>query len=304
MKVPTGGYSPRAMLFAAHDSVKFRNRQLKSGWEKIYRLVFRASPLPCFVYQGIFYFRREIMFTNGKLDTKKMAVLAMLSAVALVLVMLVRIPIVLFLYYEPKDVAITIGGFLFGPIAALLMAVVVSFVEMITISGDGLYGLIMNIIASSTTACTAAFIYKRKRSLSGAVLGLAVGIAVNVPVMLLWNYLVVPIYLGVPREVVAGMLVPYFLPFNLVKGILNAALIMLIYKPLTTTLKKAGLFPKSPATTGDAPKRRNIGVIIVSLFAILTTALYVITFLRSDNGDNGGDNQGYYGVEVDDYYDE
>ncbi|MCL2169161.1 MAG: ECF transporter S component [Defluviitaleaceae bacterium] len=246
------------------------------------------------------------MFTDQKLDIKKMAVLGMLSAVALVLVMLVRIPIVLFLYYEPKDVAITIGGFLFGPLAALLMAVVVSFVEMVTISADGFYGLIMNIIASSTTACTAAFIYKRKRSLFGAVVGLAAGIAVNVPVMLLWNYLVVPIYLGVPREIVAGMLVPYFLPFNLVKGILNAAIIMLVYKPLATTLKKAGLFPKSSVETGNAPKKRNIGVIIVSLFAILTTALYVVTFLRSDNNDNGGNNQGYYeqSVEAGGYYDE
>jgi len=236
------------------------------------------------------------MFTNGKLDTKKMAVLAMLSAVALVLVMLVRIPIVLFLYYEPKDVAITIGGFLFGPIAALLMAVVVSFVEMITISGDGLYGLIMNIIASSTTACTAAFIYKRKRSLSGAVLGLAVGIAVNVPVMLLWNYLVVPLYLGAPRDVVAGMLVPIFLPFNLVKGVLNAAFIILLYRPLSAALKKARMLPAT-AKAEPTAKKINIGVTIISLFAILTSVLFVFA-LRSDNGGNAETNYENYEVEA------
>lgn len=216
------------------------------------------------------------MLTNGRLDTKKMAVMGMLSGIALLLVTFVRIPAVAFLYYEPKDVAIVIGGFLFGPLAALMMSVVVSLVEMVTVSGDGFYGLLMNIIATSTMACTAAFIYKKNRTLKGAVIGLIAGIAVNVPVMLLWNYLVVPFYLGVPREVVAGMLVPVFLPFNLIKGVLNAAFIMLIYKPFSISLKKAGLFPKSPDPAVESGKRKYFVIAAISLFAILTCVLYLL----------------------------
>ena len=48
---------------------------------------------------------------------KKLTVLAMLSAIAYVAVALLRFPVVLFLSYEPKDVVIAIGGFLYGPAA-------------------------------------------------------------------------------------------------------------------------------------------------------------------------------------------
>ena len=37
--------------------------------------------------------------------------------------------------------------------------------------------------------------------------------------MLLWNYLITPIYMGMDREeIVVPMLIPVFLPFNLVKA--------------------------------------------------------------------------------------
>ena len=236
------------------------------------------------------------MQTNGKLDVRKMTLMAMICAVAITAVALIRVPIVAFLYYEPKDVAIAIGGFLLGPFAALLMSIVVSFVEMLTISADGFYGLLMNIISTSTFVCTAAFIYKKKRTMAGALIGLIAGIAVNVPVMLLWNYLVVPLYLGAPREVVAGMLVPIFLPFNLVKGVLNAAFIILLYRPLSAALKKARMLPAT-AKAEPTAKKINIGVTIISLFAILTSVLFVFA-LRSDNGGNAETNYENYEVEA------
>lgn len=225
------------------------------------------------------------MFSSRNLELRKMVVLAMLSAVAFVLVATIRIPVVAFLSYEPKDVAIAMGGFIFGPLAALLMSVVVSLVEMVTVSADGFYGLLMNIIATCSFVCTAAFIYKRKRTLAGAVIGLIAGIAVNVPVMLLWNYLVVPLYLGAPREAVAGMLVPIFLPFNLVKGALNAAFIMILYKPLITALRKTGVLSQTSQQnqeqTGlNSSIKKYLGIILVAGFVILTCVLYVVTVLR------------------------
>ena len=63
---------------------------------------------------------------------RKLAVLAMLSALAYILMYFFRIPVVMFLKYEPKDIIILIGGFLFGPLSALAMSVVVSLVEMVT----------------------------------------------------------------------------------------------------------------------------------------------------------------------------
>ena len=87
---------------------------------------------------------------------KKLTVLAMLSAIAYVAVALLRFPVVLFLSYEPKDVVIAIGGFLYGPLAALGISLVVSFIEMLTISSTGWIGFVMNFLSSAAFAGTAA----------------------------------------------------------------------------------------------------------------------------------------------------
>ena len=206
---------------------------------------------------------------------KQIVIMGMLAAVAFVTVALIRVPVVAFLKYEPKDVIITIGGFLFGPFAAFLISLVVSFVEMFTISDTGWIGLAMNIISSCAFACTAAAIYKKHRTLKGALIGLLSGLAAMVAAMMLWNYFLTPIYMGTPRETVASMLPTVFLPFNLIKGALNAAIAMLLYKPLVTALRKMNLVPAS--SSGKANGHRiNAGVIIVSLLVIATSVILIL----------------------------
>ena len=102
------------------------------------------------------------------------------------------------------------------------LSVIVSLIEMVTISENGILGCIMNIVSSCSFACTAAVIYKKKRTLKGAVTGLLAGSVAMVLVMMLWNYLIAPIYMGYPGEAVAKLLIPAFLPFNLLKSGLNA----------------------------------------------------------------------------------
>ena len=48
--------------------------------------------------------------------TKKLTTISMLCALAYAAAAVGRIPLVLFLKYDPKDVIIAIGGLLFGPI--------------------------------------------------------------------------------------------------------------------------------------------------------------------------------------------
>ena len=180
---------------------------------------------------------------------KKITILAMLSAFAYVVMCFLRVPVVLFLKYEPKDVIITLGGFLYGPLAAFGISCVVSFLEMLTVSDTGWIGMVMNILSTCSFACTAAFFYKKRHTLSGAITGLLVGIALMVVVMLGWNYVLTPLYMGQSRADIAAMLVPVFLPFNLIKGGLNAAITALLYRPLVPGLRKAGLFPKSESTS-------------------------------------------------------
>lgn len=213
--------------------------------------------------------------------TKKLTTLAMLTAIAYLMVMLIRIPVfstVDFLKYEPKDVIIGIGGFIFGPFSSFAISVVVSLLEMITFSTTGPWGCLMNIISTCSFICTAAYIYKKKHTLSGAILGLVVGGIFMVAVMMLWNYLVTPIYMGYPRETVASMLLPFFLPYNAIKAAINGSIIMLLYKPVITALRKTHLVEES-TTQAKVNKAHTIGIVLVAA-AVLITCIFVVLVLR------------------------
>lgn len=214
--------------------------------------------------------------------TRKLTLLAALTTIAFVLMVVGRIPVILFLKYDPKDVVIAFAGFLFGPMSALMVAVVVSFVEMVTVSTTGFIGLVMNILGSCAFACTASAIYHKKKTLKSAVIGLIAGVLLATAVMLLWNYLVVPIFMDMSRERVAQMLIPIFLPFNLIKGGLNATLTLLLYKPLVRALRGANLLP--PREEGEDAEgatqsgKGRIGVMLVSTLVLITCLLTILAF--------------------------
>lgn len=206
-------------------------------------------------------------------SVKKLTTLAMITAIAYVLVCTIRIPLVLFLKYEPKDVVITIGGFLLGPMASLISSVVVSLIEMVTISDTGPIGAIMNFLSTCSFACLAAWVYRRKHTLKGAVTGLIFGSIVMTVLMLLWNYLITPLYMGVDRQTVSGLLLPAFLPFNLLKAGLNSAITLLLYKPLVTGLRKAGLI--TPSSSGNSGNKTS-GVLVFAGILLATCVLAIL----------------------------
>ncbi|MDL2218618.1 ECF transporter S component [Christensenellaceae bacterium OttesenSCG-928-M15] len=210
------------------------------------------------------------------MSAKKLATLAMLTAVAYLVMVILRIPIVQlmpFLKYDAKDVIIVIGGFLYGPLSAAMISVVVSFLEMITVSESGVIGMIMNILSTCAFVCPAAFLYRKRQTLKSAVAGLTIGVLFMTMVMILWNYLMVPLYTpNMSREVVAGYLVPVFLPFNLLKGGLNAAITMLLYKPLVMALRKTKLVPASEGSSGQKGSFKW-GPVLISGVALITFVL-------------------------------
>jgi len=417
--------------------------------------------------------------------TRKLVIIAMLSAIGWLLASFAQIPIVPavgFLRYEPKDVVLTIAGFIYGPAAPFVMALIISLVEMFTTSVSGPIGAIMNFISSCAFACTAAFIYKvvwvewvtekktcsscgevhdagmdflnlpkkfwmtfagaagvlfftlfnwiriytpdgtlsinlfsfigrtgemsrqlgfvgeraeefarfrgvmtvmlalmvvaivslvvslvfykskhraklaylgfglsalvsagffaygistvedivksvpelasgglarsgltifplkclvcsivamlilvkrpamitnmvgiegsgrrRKRTIARALIGLAVGVIITTSVMMLWNYFLSPFFMGVPRAAVVRLLIPGFLPFNLIKYTLNAGIVLLIYKPIRIGLSKSGLIPASE-TAAVKTSKVNLGVLIVAAFVVITCVFFVLSF--------------------------
>lgn len=209
-----------------------------------------------------------------KNNAKKLTATAMFCAIAFVAVTIGRIPIILFLSYDPKDIIITLGGLIWGPATAFLISLAVSLIEMVTISDTGLIGLIMNVISTCSFACTTSFIYKKNRTLSGAIIGLLTGVITMTTVMILWNYLITPLYMNATREQIVNMLLPVFLPFNLLKASLNAGFTFLLYRPVITALRKSGLVEQSKA--GES-KKTSWGIVLVASVIIITCLLFVLS---------------------------
>lgn len=214
--------------------------------------------------------------------TRKIVALAMLAAMAYVLMLVSHvIPKVSgILQFDIKDIPIIMGGFVFGPLASVCVSVLVSALEMVTVSTTGPIGLLMNVIASSAIACTASLLYKRWQNIKGAVAGLVAGVLAMTAVMLLWNWLIAPIYMNVPRDMVVSMLIPVFLPFNLLKGGTNAALTLLLYKPLVHALRRMNLAPERHAGAAKHTFKMNIGVLIAALFVVASCILAVLIWVK------------------------
>ena len=212
-----------------------------------------------------------------RLDVRTIVCTGMLCAISYVVMFLSKtifapLTVAGFLTFDMKDVIIAIGGFLYGPLNALCISLVTSVIEMFTVSDTGPIGLLMNVLSTIAFVCPAAFIYKRRQTLSAAVAGLVIGGILMTGIMLLWNYLITPLYMNVPRDVVVAMLPTAFLPFNLVKALMNGALTMLLYKPVVTALRKARLVPEHESTA-QVQKRRTMGVSIVAIILLATAVL-------------------------------
>ncbi|HIS66851.1 MAG TPA: ECF transporter S component [Candidatus Scatomorpha merdipullorum] len=216
---------------------------------------------------------------SARMDTKKLATLAMLTALAYVVMYLSKLmPSVNgFLDFDFKDVVLCIGGFVYGPIAALMMIVIVCVLEMVTVSHTDIIGCIMNIVATASFVCTACAIYKRKHTMKGAIVGLASAVVVLVVVMLAWNYFLTPIYQKIPREAVAAMLPTVFLPFNAVKGGLNMTATLLVYKPVVDALRRAKLIPESTSQAAPVQGKKHLGMTLVILFVFVSCVLFALS---------------------------
>lgn len=214
------------------------------------------------------------------MDVKKLTTLAVLSAIAYILMVLLHFPLIPsapFLWFDPKDVIIAIGGFIYGPLASLGMATVVGLLEMITVTETGVIGLAMNVISSAAFSCTAAYIYQKRHRISNAVIGLISGSLLATASMVLWNYLLTPIYMGIERDVVAGMLLPVFLPFNLIKYSIITSITLLLYKPVVTGLRAANLIPAARTADGDTPNYKYLWIFAGVAAVVIFFAWFIAT---------------------------
>lgn len=209
---------------------------------------------------------------NQKL--KKLSVTAMLCALAYICMFVFKFKVG-FLTFDLKDAILTVISFLYGPVYGVVSSVLVALLELVSVSDTGVYGFIMNALSSAVFTFTCGIVYKYRRTLLGAMLGSVSAIFAMTAVMLIANIFITPFYMGVGRDEVAVMIPSLLLPFNLIKGLVNAAITMIIYKPITSALKRVGL------STGTVKKTDIKKFILLALFALalLVFAIFVILFM-------------------------
>ena len=121
--------------------------------------------------------------------------------------------------------------------------------------------------------------------MTGAIVALCSAVFSMVAVMMVANLFITPYYMshaGITQQTIITLIPTMLLPFNAVKGILNAALTLCLYKPITTVIKKSG-FGKKYTGTFELPDkqktlRRSIIVWIVGGI-IAIAALCIIFFV-------------------------
>lgn len=186
-----------------------------------------------------------------KISVNKMAKMAALSALSIVLLLLIRFPIIPaapYLEYEPADVPILIGTFIYGPAAGLILTAVVALIQALTLSyASGWVGLVMHVIATGTLVLVAGTIYKRFHTRTGASIGLIAGAICMTLIMIPSNLFFTVNFFGMPYDTVKAMILPVIIPFNLIKSVTNSVIVFFVYKSAGKILRSSSEMPAQRA---------------------------------------------------------
>lgn len=207
----------------------------------------------------------------------KVSVTGVFCALAFILTIVLRFNVA-FLSFDLKDAILAVISLLYGPLYGVLSAAVVVVLEFLSISDTGIYGLIMNFISSAAFTLVCGFIYKYNRTLKGAVLSVTFSVISVCVFMCLANIIITPYYMGVTRSEIILLIPTLLLPFNLCKSLVNAAVTVIIHKPISNILKKNGII-KTNNTSDKKSYSKNIVICIIGILAIIIAIVFMISKL-------------------------
>lgn len=205
---------------------------------------------------------------TGRLDTQRLATIAMLAAVASLLFFL-EIPVVLFYKLDFSNLPVLLGTFSMGPLAGSIILGIKSLLGLLHTTSQGV-GELADFLMGLAMILPAGLIYRSHKNRRGALLGMAIGSLCATAAGVLTNvYLLIPFYGAVyhmPVEQIIAMgqtLIPSLdtvwkfvlaitAPFNVLKWTVISVLGGFIYKPLSPILhgKKRAICVVKP----DAPE--------------------------------------------------
>lgn len=191
--------------------------------------------------------------------THRLTVAAMLSAVAFVLMFLeFPIPALIppFIKMDISDLPELLAAFALGPAYGVVVTLLKNLLFLIFHGTSSAYvGELCNFLLGSVFSFSAGLIYRHHKSRRSALLGSVIGCALMALISVPINYfLVYPVYAVVyaPMDVILGAyqtilpsvdtliecLTIFNMPFTFCKGLIDVALCLLIYKPLSPILHK------------------------------------------------------------------
>ena len=187
--------------------------------------------------------------------TKMITRVGVLGAIASVLAYIPGIPIIPPIYkLDFSTVPVLLGGFSMGPLPGLCILFIKNLVSLTNTSSMGV-GELADFMTGAAILIPSALVYKRSRTLKGALTGLLWGILCMVAVGAIANYFImIPFYVNVmhmPLETILSMIaqvipavdsLPKLIllatsPFNLLKGVVLSLVTCVLYKRLSPILK-------------------------------------------------------------------
>lgn len=174
----------------------------------------------------------SLAFANtNKWDTRTLVTMALLCAIG-VLLSFIETPAIFapFLRLDVSHTPAMVAGFAFGGGAGVLVGVVTAIAHG-ALDGNWV-GALMNSIVAAAFIFPAAAIYNRNRTMNTAIIGLVVSVVVMVVVAIIANLIIDPLFYGYPFDAVVALIVPALIPFNLLKGLVNSILTVVVYKSI------------------------------------------------------------------------
>ena len=193
--------------------------------------------------------------------TKFMVRVAIFGAIAAILytVPILKFPVPFFpsfLEFHFDEIPIFIAGFAYGPWTALAIIILKTIIKL-PFSGTLMVGELSDLLFSTAFIMPATIIYKKIHTIKGAILGLLVGMVIQVAIAMVGNvYAMVPFYMymyGLDANALLGfcrLANPKItnvqwsyaflavLPFNLMKDAIVMIVTFLVYKNIHRYLNK------------------------------------------------------------------
>ncbi len=161
---------------------------------------------------------------------------SLLAAISLVLELYIHFPVLpqaSFLLYSPGDLPVIVAALLLGPASGLACAFIKATLFVVLTGQGGPWGAVMHFVASGGMVAVIGWLHFR---FGKTYLSLVGGLVTRVLVMIPMNLLITPIYTGLPMSVVAGMIIPVVIPFNIIHAGLNLTLAYPLVRALPRTI--------------------------------------------------------------------